>query len=219
MSFSRQFHCHDRRLAVPGGYSPTRTVEGPFLRCAMRLLSLAFSFGWTEVAKRLQAGAKAEHSFTSLDFCSFIYFFSFPRRDSPSIISFPLSSDSLAAQCSLPNVPPFPLPHLPTPRFARSLFFIVSFFPLLYLLFSHLFNVSRQPPAFLAFSVRRSVYTSASNNRKLCIVHERQYGIFVTVLVSFLLRRLLFTRFCERDEENKLLPARENASKIYTYFT
>lgn len=123
----------------------------------------------------------------------------------------------------LPNAPcPMSLslpPHLPTPRFARSLFFIVSFFPLLYLLFSHLFNVSRQPPAFLAFSVRRSVYTSASNNRKLCIVHERQYGIFVTVLVSFLLRRLLFTRFCERDEENKLLPARENASKIYTYFT
>lgn len=186
----------------------------------MRLLSLAFSFGWTEVAKRLQAGAKAEHSFTSLDFCSFIYFFSFPRRDSPSIISFPLSSrfsgcPMLLAQCPSPHLSTSPLPVSRVLSFSSFL----SFFPLLYLLFSHLFNVSRQPPAFLAFSVRRSVYTSASNNRKLCIVHERQYGIFVTVLVSFLLRRLLFTRFCERDEENKLLPARENASKIYTYFT
>lgn len=121
----------------------------------------------------------------------------------------------LLAQCPSPYLPTSPL------LVSRVLSFssFLSFFPLLYLLFSHLFNVSRQPPAFLAFSVRRSVYTSASNNRKLCIVHERQYGIFVTVLVSFLLRRLLFTRFCERDEENKLLPARENASKIYTYFT
>lgn len=170
MSFSRQFHCHDRRLAVPGGYSPTRTVEGPFLRCAMRLLSLAFSFGWTEVAKRLQAGAKAEHSFTSLDFCSFIYFFSFPRRDSPSIISFPLSSrfsgcPMLLAQCPSPYLPTSPLLVSRVLSFSSFLSFHFSTCCFLICLTSH---ASRPPfslflSAVLCIPVPRTIENCASS--------------------------------------------------------
>lgn len=134
----------------------------------MRLLSLAFSFGWTEVAK--PPSRRQGRAFLHLARFLLLYLFLLlPAPRSPVDNLLPplfllLSSllDSLAAQCSLPNILP-PLPPLSPLFFARSLFFIVSFFPLLYLLFSHLFNVSRQPPAFLAFSVR--VYTSASNNR------------------------------------------------------
>lgn len=134
----------------------------------MRLLSLAFSFGWTEVAK--PPSRRQGRAFLHLARFLLLYLFLLlpaPRSPVdnllPLLLLFSSLPDSSAAQCSLPNIPsPTPLPS-PLSLFARSLFFIVSFFPLLYLLFSHLFNVSRQPPAFLAFSVR--VYTSASNNR------------------------------------------------------
>lgn len=186
----------------------------------MRLLSLAFSFGWTEVAK--PPSRRQGRAFLHLARFLLLYLFLLlpaPRSPVdnllPLLLLFSSLPDSSAAQCSLPNIPsPSPLSPLSFSRvlsFSSFLSFHFSTCCFLICLTSH----ASRPPFSLFLSacilVPRTIET----------VHRpwKTVRIFVTVLVSFLLRRLLFTRFCERDEENKLLPARENASKIYTYFT
>lgn len=78
-------------------------------RGAMRLLSLASSFGQTRLRGLFEqpVGAKAEHSFTSPDFYSFLYFLSLTaisRRLSPRLplLAIPLKGPD--APCPLTSI-------------------------------------------------------------------------------------------------------------------
>lgn len=76
-------------------------------RGAMRLLSLASSFGQTRLRGLFEqpVGAKAEHSFTSPDFYSFLYFLSslaaISRRLSPRLLLLVIPLKGPDAPCPL----------------------------------------------------------------------------------------------------------------------